>query len=135
MKKEEFDKIKQYVKLLLPTIENSIKISDDLLEFVINDTVDRINLYLNRKELIPNIERIVANTVIDNLKKVNAKVNEMNTGESDKNILNISDNGQSITYSNEIKKYFATNEDNEILGGLTTLLKNKRRPDVYTEKF
>lgn len=135
MKKEEFDKIKQYVKLLLPTIENSIKISDDLLEFVINDTVDRINLYLNRKELIPNIERIVANTVIDNLKKVNAKVNEMTTGESDKNILSISDNGQSITYSNEIKKYFATNEDNEILGGLTTLLKNKRRPDVYTEKF
>lgn len=135
MKKEEFDKIKQYVKLLLPTIDNSMEINEDLLEFVINDTVDRINLYLNRKELIPNIERIVANTVIDNLKKVNAKVNEMTTGESDKNILSISDNGQSITYSNEIKKYFATNEDNEILGGLTTLLKNKRRPDVYTEKF
>lgn len=135
MKKEEFDKIKQYVILLLPTVDNSMEINEDLLEFVINDTVDRINLYLNRKELIPNIERIVANTVIDNLKKVNAKVNEMTTGESDKNILSISDNGQSITYSNEIKKYFATNEDNEILGGLTTLLKNKRRPDVYTEKF
>ena len=112
-----------------------MEINEDLLEFVINDTVDRINLYLNRKELIPNIERIIANTVIDNFKKVKAKVNEMVTGESDKNILSISDNGQSITYSNEIKKYFATNEDNEILGGLTTLLKNKRRPDVYTEKF
>lgn len=135
MKKEEFDKIKQYVILLLPTVDNSMEINEDLLEFVINDTVDRINLYLNRKELIPNIERIIANTVIDNLKKVNAKVNEMTTGESDKNILSISDNGQSITYSNEIKKYFATNEDNEILGGLTTLLKNKRRPDVYTEKL
>lgn len=135
MKKEEFDKIKQYVILLLPTVDNSMEINEDLLEFVINDTVDRINLYLNRKELIPNIERIIANTVIDNFKKVKAKVNEMVTGESDKNILSISDNGQSITYSNEIKKYFATNEDNEILGGLTTLLKNKRRPDVYTEKF
>lgn len=135
MKKEEFDKIKQYVILLLPTVDNSMEINEDLLEFVINDTVDRINLYLNRKELIPNIERIIANTVIDNFKKVKAKVNEMVTGESDKNILSISDNGQSITYSNEIKKYFTTNEDNEILGGLTTLLKNKRRPDVYTEKF
>ena len=135
MKKEEFDKIKQYVILLLPTVDNSMEINEDLLEFVINDTVDRINLYLNRKELIPNIERIIANTVIDNFKKVKAKVNEMVTGESDKNILSISDNGQSITYSNEIKKYFATNEDNEILGGLTTLLKNKRRPDVYTEKL
>ena len=135
MKKEEFDKIKQYVILLLPTVDNSMEINENLLEFVINDTVDRINLYLNRKELIPNIERIIANTVIDNFKKVKAKVNEMVTGESDKNILSISDNGQSITYSNEIKKYFATNEDNEILGGLTTLLKNKRRPDVYTEKF
>ena len=52
--------------------------------------------------------------------------------ESDQAISSVSDNGQSVSYSNEVKNYLASTEDNELFAGFAKLLAPYRRINVVS---
>ena len=118
-------KIKEYLKILNPNI--TIK-DNDLLDFVIGEVLDRVLLYLNSDTIPTRLERILANIVNTGLTKANASIS--NGGEVDKDVKSISDNGQSITYADGVKQYFATASDEELFSGFAGLLSRYRRVKV-----
>lgn len=121
--------IKQYLSILNLDIS---EVSTDLIDFVIGEVLDRVLLYLNRQDIPPNLERILANIINTNLNKAQNNMN--NNGDIEQAITSISDNGQSVTYSNEVKNYFVTASDNELFGGFTSLLNRYRRVKVVNTR-
>lgn len=116
-------KIKEYLHIINPNAED-----DDLLDFVIGEVIDRVQLYLNSDTIPTRLERILANIVNTGLAKANASIS--NNGEVDQVITSISDNGQSISYANEVKQYFSTATDDELFSGFAGLLSRYRRVKV-----
>lgn len=100
-----------------------------LIDFVIGEVLDRVSLYLNRDTVPTRIERIIANIVNTNLGKAIAVINT-DDGITSPAIKTISDNGQAITYETEVRKYFASTDDEAILSGFTSLLARYRRVRV-----
>lgn len=123
------DKVKEYLSIINGNIDN---IDESLIDFCIDEVVDRILLYLNTDELSSRLERIIAKIVNTGLAKA-LKDYELSTEDNlatDKAISSISDNGQSISYSNEITRYFSSATDEELFTGFTSLLNRYRRPKV-----
>jgi len=116
-------KIKEYLHIINPNAKD-----DDLLDFVIGEVIDRVQLYLNSDTIPTRLERILANIVNTGLAKANASIS--NNGEVDQVITSISDNGQSISYANEVKQYFSTATDDELFSGFAGLLSRYRRVKV-----
>ena len=127
MPQEQLDRIKEYVK----TIDTAA--ADDsanaLLEYVINEVVDRVLLYLNDAALDEALERVVARIVSGIF---NQTTNSKDSTQSDSAISSVSDNGQSVSFSNEVKNYLATTEDNELFAGFSKLLARYRRINVVS---
>lgn len=117
-------KIKEYLEIINPDIDTTT----DLVDFVINEVLDRVQLYLNSDTIPSKLERILANIVNTGLTKAQASIS--NNGEVDQVITSISDNGQSISYANEVKRYFTTASDEELFSGFTGLLSRYRRVKV-----
>ena len=132
-------KIKEYLELIDSSFFYYVKSSDcqdDRLDFAIDEIADRVMLYLNIDTIPERLKRIIANIVYTNLKRCkNAyeKTKECTTG-IDRAVTSISDNGQSITYANEITRYFTTASDEEIFTGFTALLSRYRRVKVVYPK-
>jgi ABC-type uncharacterized transport system substrate-binding protein len=53
-----------------------------------------------------------------------------NVADVDRAISSVSDNGQSVSYANEVTRYFATASDDELFTGFTALLSRYRRVKV-----
>lgn len=127
MPQEQLDRIKEYVK----TIDTAA--ADDsanaLLEYVINEVVDRVLLYLNDAALDEALERVVARIVSGIF---NQTYNSQSSTESDQAISSVSDNGQSVSFSNEIKNYLVSTDDNELFAGFSKLLARYRRINVVS---
>jgi len=117
--------IKEYLLIINPSIS---EVGTELIDFVIDEVLDRIQLYLNTNNIPPKLERILANIINTNL--IKAQNNTRNDGNVEQTIVSISDNGQSISYSNEIKNYFVCASDNELFSGFTALLNRYRRVKV-----
>lgn len=122
-------KIKEYLHIINPSITIE---GNELLDFVINEVLDRVQLYLNSDTIPTRLERILANIVNTGFTK--ATINKENNGEVDQVITTISDNGQSISYANEVKQYFATATDDELFSGFAGLLSRYRRVKVVYPK-
>ena len=122
-------KIKEYLHIINPSITIE---GNDLLDFVIGEVLDRVQLYLNSDTIPTRLERILANIVNTGFTK--ATINKENNGEVDQVITSISDNGQSISYANEVKQYFATATDDELFSGFAGLLSRYRRVKVVYPK-
>ncbi|MBP5427001.1 MAG: hypothetical protein J6Y29_03815 [Clostridiales bacterium] len=122
-------KIKEYLHIINPSITIE---GNDLLDFVIGEVIDRVQLYLNSDTIPTRLERILANIVNTGFTK--ASTSKDNNGEVDQVITSISDNGQSISYSNEVKQYFATATDDELFSGFAGLLSRYRRIKVVYPK-
>lgn len=120
---EQKTKIKNYITLL-----NDDTISQDLLNFFIDSTIDRILVYCNRQDLPVQLERVVAQ-MID--KVINHHVDKATNGDTF--VSSISDNGQSINYSNEIKQYYNSLSDSDLMEGYITLLNRFRRANVVSK--
>ena len=116
--------IKEYLSIINDDIST---IDNDLIDFVIGEVLDRVQLYLNSDQIPSKLERIIANIVNTGLKKA---VNNKSVDDTDKAISSISDNGQSISYANEVTKYFTSASDEELFGGFTSLLSRYRRIKV-----
>lgn len=127
MPQEQLDRIKEYVKTIdTAAAEQSL---DTLLEYVINEVVDRVLLYLNDTTLDEALERVVARIVSGIF---NQTINSKDSTQSDSAISSVSDNGQSVSFSNEVKNYLATTEDNELFAGFSKLLARYRRINVVS---
>ena len=125
MTDEQKTKIIGYVKALNDTA--SQEDYQSLLGLVVDEVADRVLLYLNREDLPENIERVVARIVSGIF---NQTANTKTSSTADSAISSISDNGQSISYSNEIKNYLSTADDNELFAGFSKLLARYRRINV-----
>ena len=129
---EKLSRIKDYLGILnqgLDTIEYN---HTGLIDFVILEIVDRVCLYLNREDIPQRVERIIANIVNSNLGKVLAIIdNDDELSPMPQQVISsISDNGQSISYVNDVKKYFASARDEEVFSGFSSLLSRYRRVSV-----
>ena len=99
----------------------------DLLNLVVDEVGDRVLLYLNSADLPENVERIVARIVSGIF---NQSFNAKSSTNADSAINSMSDNGQSISFSNEVKNYLASADDNTLFSGFADLLARYRRIDV-----
>ena len=125
MTDEQKTKIIGYVKALNDTA--SQEDYQSLLDLVVEEVADRVLLYLNREDLPENIERVVARIVSGIF---NQTANAKTSSTADSAISSMSDNGQSISYSNEIKNYLSSADDNELFAGFSKLLARYRRINV-----
>ena len=121
---EQETRIKTYAKLLNSRIEDG-----ELLDFVTLEVLDRVLVYLNDDALDQKLERIVARIVSG----VFAESQESSDGELSHNISSISDNGQTISYSEKVKSYLVSTDDEELFSGFSKLLAPYRRVNVASE--
>lgn len=130
--------IKKYLKIINKNIEQIEKDNEGIVDFAIGEVLDRVQLYLNSETIPTKLERILANIVNTGLKKCLKEIeisSEDNTAV-DQVVTSISDNGQSISYANEVTKYFTTASDEELFTGFTGLLSRYRRVKVvYPKKY
>lgn len=132
--------IKDYVLLLDSTIEDN-----DLLDFVIDSVVERALIYMNRlqldgeedssyywnvddvPELLPvALERVLAGTV------VGAYRNTSIIGSNTKEIASISDNGQTVHYSDKMADYL-NGGDADIFSSTLQMLQRYRLPTIIAD--
>lgn len=125
MTEEQKTRITEYVKKINEAADSEE--NSDILDFSIDEVGDRVLLYLNRADLPEATERIVARIVSGIF---NQTVNTVTSTSADAAISSMSDNGQSISFSNEVKNYLATTEDNELFAGFSKLLARYRRINV-----
>ena len=114
-------RIKEYAKLLNDKIEDG-----DLLDFVTLEVKDRVLVYLNDEVLDTKLERIVARIVSG----VFTESLESKDGKLEHNISSVSDNGQTISYSDKVKSYLVSTDDSELFSGFSKLLAPYRRVNV-----
>ena len=120
-------RIKNYLALINKDLTAIETANPNLVEFVIASTLDRVMLYLNSTEIPAILERIIAEIVNGNLKQIlDIKAND----GSERQVSSMSDNGQSISFSNDAKKYFASTSDDEIFNGYVAILNRYRRIKV-----
>lgn len=138
MDDKQIAKIKEYLKIINKNIDNIEKDNKDLIDFCINEVGDRVQLYLNSDIIPTKIERILANIVNTGLKKClkEIEISSEGTNAVDQAISSISDNGQSISYANQVTNYFTTASDEELFTGFSSLLSRYRRVKVvYPKKY
>ena len=114
-------RIKEYAKLL-----NDQIVDGDLLDFVTLEVIDRVLVYLNDDELDTKLERIVARIVSG----IFAESSNNSSGDLAHDIKSISDNGQTISYSDQVKSYLVSKDDEELFSGFSKLLAPYRRVNV-----
>lgn len=129
-------KIKEYLKIINKNIDAIEKENEGLLDFCIGEVLDRVQLYLNSETIPTKLERILANIVNNGLKKSlkDIEISSEDNTAVDQVVTSISDNGQSISYANEVTKYFTTASDEELFTGFTGLLSRYRRVKVVYPK-
>ncbi len=128
--------IKKYLKIINKNIDEIEKDNKGLVDFAIEEVLDRVQLYLNSDIIPTKLERILANIVNNGLKKCLKEIDISQEDDTavDQVVTNISDNGQSISYANEVTKYFTTSSDEELFTGFATLLSRYRRIKVVYPK-
>lgn len=129
-------KIKEYLKVINNNIDAIDQSNAGLLDFVIGEVLDRVQLYLNSETIPAKLERVLANIVNTGLARSLNTLERSKEGVNDVEhaISSVSDNGQSIAYANEIKRYFTTATDEELFTGFTALLSRYRRVTVVYPK-
>lgn len=116
--------VKNYVAIL-----NSNIPAGDLLDMVVDIVNDRVLLYINDTVVADNLLRVIAQVVVSVYKRTEAE--SSNTG-ADKDISSVSDNGQTVTYTQKPTQYLASSNDQELFTGFEFLLNAYRRPHVIT---
>ena len=124
MPEEQLTRIKTYTTTINSTITDA-----NLLDYVAKEVCERVLIYLNADTLDESLERIVARIVsgIFNQTKTN-----QNSSEPDLAVSSMSDNGQSVSFSENLKNYLATTDDNELFSGFSKLLARYRRINVVS---
>lgn len=129
-------RIKGYLHIINKNIDTIDRQNAGLINFCIGEIIDRTIIYLNSETIPTRLERILADVVNTGLKKClkDIELSQDDNSNIDKAITGISDNGQSVSYANEVTTYFSTASDNEIFSGFVTLLNRYRRITVVYPK-
>ena len=123
------DNIIEYLRII-----NKSDIEEELRDFIVESTIDRIKLYLNNDKLPKILERPIAQIISTNIDKAIRQNEIIKDGDVDRAITSVKDNNQSINYSNELTRYFSSLADEELFSGFTNLLNRYRRIKVvYSE--
>ncbi len=123
------DNIIEYLKII-----NKSDIEEELRDFIVESTIDRIKLYLNNDKLPKILERPIAQIISTNIDKAIRQNEISKDGDIDRAITSVKDNNQSVNYSNELTRYFSSLADEELFSGFTSLLNRYRRIKVvYSE--
>ena len=132
MDDKQIANIKKYLNIINKNIEVIEKANEGLVDFAIAEVLDRVQLYLNSETIPTKIERILANIVNNGLKRClkDISISSEDNTAVDQVITSISDNGQSISYANEVTKYFTSVSDEELFTGFSQLLSRYRRVKV-----
>lgn len=131
--KDQFiSKLKEKLKAINIAVNNAE--NNALVDFLALEMADRLSLYLNldTDKKLQYDERLVSisiRVVSSLLQEAKDKVAGSNT---ETKIQSISDNGQTITFSNVAKNYIATASDSELFGGVANILKPYRRCNVVS---
>lgn len=131
--KDQFiSKLKE--KLIAVNIAANSADDNALVDFLAYEMADRLSLYLNldTTNKLQYDERLVSisvSVVLSLLQEAKDKVAGSNT---ETKIQSISDNGQTITFSNIAKNYITTVSDSELFGGVANILKPYRRCNVVS---
>lgn len=115
---ESRNKIKEYIMMLKPDIENSGS------DFYIEELIERVLSYINRKELPETLYRTLAKSYVEQEKLIKA-YNEAEHGE----VASVSDNGQSISYKSKKESMDIENIKNNVLNNIESIL------DQYKKKI
>ena len=128
----QISRIKEYLGILNQALDTIEYNHTGLIDFIILEVIDRVCLFLNRKDVPKRLERIIANIVNTNLGKALAIIDNDDaiSPMPEQAISSISDNGQSISYTNEVKRYFTSANDEEVFAGFTSILSRYRRVSV-----
>jgi len=134
-------KIKEYVLIINPTLTD-----DGFLDFCIGDVIDRALAYTNREQLVTQYEEDLDDSTVDEedyvlpipreLQRALARVviNIYATVRSqvanELAVTSLTDNGQSVHYSQQLASYMATSDDNNIFGGVKEILDKFRIPTI-----
>lgn len=124
MDETQKQQIEQYAKTLNTNIPEP---GDATLDFIVDEVADRVMIYLNANDVNPVLNRVLARIVVGIYNKAEAEMNT--TGGAEREIKQISDNGQSVTYGDEAKNYLASATDEDIFSGFEAILKRYRRAD------
>jgi len=119
--------VAEAIKTINTTIED-----EDLLSYVASEVVDRVYIYLNYGENEKISERLVKIVARIGSGIFNQTLANSTSTTADSAISSLSDNGQAISYSNEVKNYLSTTDDNELFSGFAKLLAPYRRIDVVS---
>jgi hypothetical protein len=137
------DLIIEYALILNPALEES----EDLLDFVVSEVMDRTLIYTNRAQLVAQFEEDLTDETLDEedyvypipvqLNRPLASVavgvfktvSELPTATTGA-ITSISDNGQSISYGSGIASYLSSTSDSEIFSSVRELLNKFRIPTI-----
>jgi len=125
--KTQIERIIDYVK----TFSNVVDDEEELLKYSTQVVINRVLLYLDHEELDKRFEMIVADVVIGVFNKYK---NNQDSNDVEQSVSSLSDNGQSISYRNEMKNYLSTASDNELLSGVVNLISRYRRIGVAGSK-
>lgn len=120
------DDQKTQVKTYAKTINTNV-VDGDLLDFVVDEVSDRVLLYLNDTAVPDGALRVIARVVAAVFNQTNNNTSNTSTEQA---VKSISDNGQSITYSETVKSYLTNSDDTALFTGFEALLAPLRRPYV-----
>lgn len=128
--KDQFiSKLKEKLKVV-----NSITENNDLVDFLSLEMADRLSLYLNldTDKKLQYDERLVSISVRVVSSLLQEAKDKVAGSSTETKIQSISDNGQTITFSNIAKNYITTASDSELFGGVANILKPYRRCNVVS---
>ena len=133
---EMIAKIKSYLRIVNKSYDEIEQDNTGLIDFVIGEVADRVSLYLGCDTIPTKLERVLANIVNTGLTRCLKAIELTKEGATDvdRAVSSVSDNGQSISYANEVKRYFTTTSDEELFTGFTSLLSRYRRVKVVYPK-
>lgn len=114
-------------------IINRTAVDTYMLDFSVREVLDRVLIYLNRTDVPEQLVRPLTGIVDGMLRKYTSN---SKAERPDQAISSISDNGQSVSYSENLARYLISATDDEIFGGFTKLMNRYRRPNVvYPEQL
>ena len=102
----------------------------ELLDFAVEDTVQRILNYLNRSDLPQEAISTIARIVAKAFQEIKA---EIENPAPEQQIASISDNGQQISYRETAKSFFANATDKTLFGSSVEALDRFRRVSVVVQ--
>jgi len=133
-------RIKEYALAFNSNLEEG-----DLLDLIVEEIVDRVLIYTNRQQFVVGYEEDIVDITVEEdeyiypiplvLEKPIARVvvqvyRTFDDNLEGKDVKSIKDQGQSITFSDEVQSYLSDKSDTEIFMSIKSMLDKFRVPTI-----